>query len=90
MIANIFVHRHNCQTERTEANANAAFIWSKERGNMAAFYTTEMTSLSVEDTSKLPQFDGFALSFITLDGPNCTVSYATIFASYSISIRLLI
>ena len=60
---------------------------------MAAFYTTEMTSLSVEDTSKLPQFDGFALSFITLDGPNCTVSYATIFASYSwfqISIRLLI
>eukprot|EP00731_Ephydatia_muelleri_P002166 Em0001g2166a len=66
--------KHNCQTERTEANANAAFIWSKERGNMAAFYTTEMTSLSVEDTSKLPQFDGFALSFITLDGPNCTVT----------------
>ncbi|KAL5514931.1 hypothetical protein EMCRGX_G000015 [Ephydatia muelleri] len=66
--------KHNCQTERTEANANAAFIWSKERGNMAAIYTTEMTSLSVEDTSKLPQFDGFALSFITLDGPNCTVT----------------
>ena len=70
---NIFVHRHNFQTERSDVNANAAFIWSKERGKMAAFFTTVMTSLSVEDMSKLPQFDEFALSFITLDGPNCTV-----------------